>query len=137
MKRFFSTTTLLAFAFASVITLAATTASAREGQDQIMGTVTRAEKGWIEVKKADGKLVEVLVTAATVFTKGKASASIADVKQSARVTVEATKGKAGLEAMKVQIEAAAVIYTCPMHPEVQQPGPGKCPKCGMNLEKKD
>lgn len=24
-------------------------------------------------------------------------------------------------------------YTCPMHPEVVQPGPGKCPKCGMNL----
>lgn len=25
------------------------------------------------------------------------------------------------------------IYTCPMHPEVQQNGPGKCPKCGMDL----
>jgi hypothetical protein len=23
-----------------------------------------------------------------------------------------------------------VIYTCPMHPEVRQKGPGKCPKCG-------
>ena len=28
------------------------------------------------------------------------------------------------------------IYTCPMHPEVQSDKPGKCPKCGMNLEKK-
>ena len=26
------------------------------------------------------------------------------------------------------------IYTCPMHPEVKQPGPGACPKCGMALE---
>ncbi len=26
------------------------------------------------------------------------------------------------------------IYTCPMHPEVQQVGPGSCPKCGMALE---
>jgi len=26
------------------------------------------------------------------------------------------------------------IYTCPMHPEVQQVGPGDCPKCGMALE---
>jgi Cu+-exporting ATPase len=26
------------------------------------------------------------------------------------------------------------IYTCPMHPEVQQIGPGHCPKCGMALE---
>lgn len=27
-----------------------------------------------------------------------------------------------------------VIYTCPMHPEVQKVGPGTCPKCGMALE---
>jgi P-type Cu+ transporter len=26
------------------------------------------------------------------------------------------------------------IYTCPMHPEVRQEGPGSCPKCGMALE---
>ncbi|HEX7370700.1 MAG TPA: heavy metal translocating P-type ATPase [Rhodanobacteraceae bacterium] len=26
------------------------------------------------------------------------------------------------------------IYTCPMHPEVRQQGPGHCPKCGMALE---
>ncbi|OLC15442.1 MAG: copper-translocating P-type ATPase [Candidatus Rokubacteria bacterium 13_1_40CM_69_27] len=26
------------------------------------------------------------------------------------------------------------VYTCPMHPEVRQPGPGSCPKCGMALE---
>jgi P-type Cu+ transporter len=25
-------------------------------------------------------------------------------------------------------------YTCPMHPEVRQAGPGACPKCGMALE---
>ena len=25
-------------------------------------------------------------------------------------------------------------YTCPMHPEVRQTGPGACPKCGMALE---
>ena len=25
------------------------------------------------------------------------------------------------------------IYTCPMHPEVQQDHPGDCPKCGMTL----
>ncbi|MBI4988663.1 MAG: heavy metal translocating P-type ATPase [Rhodocyclales bacterium] len=25
-------------------------------------------------------------------------------------------------------------YTCPMHPEVRQIGPGTCPKCGMTLE---
>jgi Cu+-exporting ATPase len=25
------------------------------------------------------------------------------------------------------------VYTCPMHPEVREDGPGKCPKCGMFL----
>ncbi|ENQ3157287.1 heavy metal translocating P-type ATPase [Pseudomonas aeruginosa] len=29
---------------------------------------------------------------------------------------------------------AGTIYTCPMHPEVQQDHPGNCPKCGMTLE---
>jgi P-type Cu+ transporter len=28
----------------------------------------------------------------------------------------------------------AVEYTCPMHPEVRQRGPGACPTCGMALE---
>jgi Cu+-exporting ATPase len=28
-------------------------------------------------------------------------------------------------------------YTCPMHPEVVQVGPGSCPKCGMDLEPKE
>jgi len=28
------------------------------------------------------------------------------------------------------------VYTCPMHPEVKSDKPGKCSKCGMNLEKK-
>ena len=25
-------------------------------------------------------------------------------------------------------------FICPMHPEIRQPGPGNCPKCGMALE---
>lgn len=29
------------------------------------------------------------------------------------------------------------IYTCPMHPEVTSNEPGSCPKCGMDLEKKE
>ncbi len=29
------------------------------------------------------------------------------------------------------------IYTCPMHPDIRQVGPGDCPKCGMSLEPVD
>lgn len=28
---------------------------------------------------------------------------------------------------------AGIMYTCPMHPDVTQSGPGRCPKCGMEL----
>jgi RND family efflux transporter MFP subunit len=30
-------------------------------------------------------------------------------------------------------EKAAAKYTCPMHPQIVQDGPGSCPICGMNL----
>ncbi len=33
-----------------------------------------------------------------------------------------------------QPAGANVIYTCPMHPEIRQNGPGNCPICGMALE---
>lgn len=29
---------------------------------------------------------------------------------------------------------AGTIYTCPMHPQIRQEGPGPCPICGMALE---
>lgn len=31
-------------------------------------------------------------------------------------------------------QTATGIYTCPMHPEIRQSGPGHCPICGMALE---
>jgi FtsP/CotA-like multicopper oxidase with cupredoxin domain/uncharacterized Zn finger protein (UPF0148 family) len=33
-------------------------------------------------------------------------------------------------------QTTKVVYTCPMHPEIQQSKPGNCPKCGMTLVKK-
>ncbi len=33
-----------------------------------------------------------------------------------------------------QAPPTAALYTCPMHPEIRQSGPGVCPKCGMTLE---
>jgi P-type Cu+ transporter len=37
------------------------------------------------------------------------------------------------EAPAAQVPAGT-IYTCPMHPEIRQVGPGSCPICGMALE---
>jgi Cu2+-exporting ATPase len=44
-----------------------------------------------------------------------------DAGQHRRADAEATPG-------------TATIYTCPMHPEIRQAGPGHCPICGMALE---
>src|SRR5690606_27814612 len=40
-----------------------------------------------------------------------------------------TAGKAAVHGDQSQVE-----YTCPMHPQVRQMGPGNCPICGMALE---
>jgi Cu+-exporting ATPase len=39
---------------------------------------------------------------------------------------------AAAPALRSTLQAA--LHTCPMHPEVQQKGPGSCPLCGMALE---
>ena len=36
--------------------------------------------------------------------------------------------------VKTPPAAAGVLYTCPMHPQIRQAGPGLCPICGMALE---
>ena len=38
------------------------------------------------------------------------------------------------EATKPAPVPEGTIYTCPMHPEIRQVGPGSCPICGMALE---
>ena len=38
---------------------------------------------------------------------------------------------------KTTVKTVAVVYTCPEHPEYVSNKPGKCPKCGMALVKKD
>ena len=34
---------------------------------------------------------------------------------------------------KVTAGYEGMVYTCPMHPEIEQVGPGSCPICGMDL----
>jgi len=43
---------------------------------------------------------------------------------------------AGAKAAEAATLPQGTLYTCPMHPEVVQEGPGICPKCGMALEPK-
>ena len=54
----------------------------------------------------------------------------ADTKQPSHVHHHAAKAPAA----SVDAAAPGAIYTCPMHPEIRQVGPGTCPICGMALE---
>src|ERR1044072_7870018 len=38
------------------------------------------------------------------------------------------------EQRAAELVPEGAIYTCPMHPEIRQAGPGSCPICGMALE---
>jgi Cu+-exporting ATPase len=41
------------------------------------------------------------------------------------------------ESVKAMSQPATTIYTCPMHPQIEQDHPGNCPICGMALEPKN
>ncbi|MGQ0742635.1 MAG: heavy metal translocating P-type ATPase [Alphaproteobacteria bacterium] len=43
-------------------------------------------------------------------------------------------GSRTVDAVLARDDGSAVVYTCPMHPQVRQAGPGFCPICGMALE---
>jgi len=52
----------------------------------------------------------------------------------------AAPGTAGMEQVREARPPASaqnIRYTCPMHPEIVQFGPGNCPICGMALEPMD
>ncbi|MEQ9408923.1 MAG: efflux RND transporter periplasmic adaptor subunit [Fuerstiella sp.] len=39
----------------------------------------------------------------------------------------------GTAGSSVSSETEPEVHTCPMHPQIRQPGPGRCPICGMPL----
>lgn len=59
--------------------------------------------------------------------QGKFAANPAHYLSDATATAAAAPAESALD-------APGTIYTCPMHPEMQQDHPGNCPQCGMTLE---
>jgi hypothetical protein len=109
---------------------------AHGGHDHVMGTATAVTETRLDVNTRDGKVVTIRLTGETKYEKDNKPAALRDLKAGLRVVVDADNDKEALVAKEVKISADLVIYTCPMHPEVQEKEPGKCPKCGMNLKPK-
>jgi Cu+-exporting ATPase len=72
---------------------------------------------------------EVFFCSAGCLAKFQANPAQYLPKPNVAVTHEAHAPSAHRESAPI-----GTIYTCPMHPEVRQSGPGSCPKCGMALE---
>ncbi|HRY43271.1 MAG TPA: heavy metal-binding domain-containing protein [Thermoanaerobaculia bacterium] len=137
MRRKLSVLPALFFVLSLTPGLAAAHDGHAHGMEPILGTVAHIEGDRLDVADPDGKTVSVTLTSATTYFRGTTEAKKADLKAGLRVAVETAHGKSGLEAKVVRIGASEeVVWTCPMHPEVKSAGPGKCPKCGMFLEKK-
>jgi rubrerythrin len=128
----------LAVPTALLALLTALPLTAHEGGTHVMGTIKNVAEKSLTIETRDKKEVVVVVDEKTKFENNGKPATLKDLKTGARVVVDVEKGqtKEALVAKEVKIGSADVIYTCPMHPEVQSKEPGKCPKCGMKLEPK-
>lgn len=129
---------ILALPIALLACLTAGPLAAHEGGTHVMGTIKSVAEKSLTIETRDKKEVVVVVDEKTKFEKNGKPATPKDLKAGVRVVVDVEKGqsKEALMAKEVRIGADSVIYTCPMHPEVQKNAPGKCPKCGMKLEPK-
>ena len=54
----------------------------------------------------------------------------------AALTIGSVSVYAQEKAGKKDTTQHAVLYACPMHPDVKMDKPGKCTKCGMDLTEK-
>ena len=123
---------------ALIVLLAALPLAAHEGGTHVMGTIKNVAEKSLTIETRDKEAIVVIIDEKTKLEKAGKSATAKDLKAGVRVVVDVEEdpAKEALVAKEVRIGVDAVIYTCPMHPEVQEKEPGKCPKCGMKLEPK-
>ena len=70
-------------------------------------------------------------------TKGEHKPKVGDSKSAHEPSATHHHGQHGEPATQgapLAKDSKDAIYTCPMHLEIEQVGPGSCPKCGMALE---
>lgn len=121
------------------VLMAPALAGAHEGhKHQLMGTIGGIDQDRLEVKDAEGRSTQLVLTDKTAILRGTKSIPRTDLKVGERVVAEYEQTGNTLTAQSLRVAdpaaQAAARYSCPMHPEVKSDQPGKCPKCGMHLE---
>jgi hypothetical protein len=80
----------------------------------------------VQIKKFYKMKTKILTTALALIISGTMVLAHNDPKTD----------KTKLQVTKTEIQKDSVYYGCNMHPDVKMDKPGKCPVCGMALEKK-
>ena len=88
---------------------------------------TRANIRWTRRVHSTGALVGAAMLGIVVGGCSRDPVASTATSSSAAVAPPASQAENGT--------AKATVYKCPMHPNVTSDKPGKCPECGMNLEK--
>jgi flagellar basal body-associated protein FliL len=81
------------------------------------------EKNMQKIIEKTSRWTIAVLTAMTLLGVGGLSMSMTGCKSKPAETTEADETPENMQ-----------VYSCPMHPEVRQSEPGKCPQCGMALE---
>ncbi len=92
--------------FSCIVLAAALSASAHEGSQHVMGTVSAISADRLDVQTKDGKTVGVLTTPKTQYKANKAAGARDAMKVGDRVVIEVTKQGDGLTASEVRFAPA-------------------------------
>lgn len=101
----------------------------RDLSKELLKRTTEKDLSEEQMNNARAAVEKIAMSAATLDEYG-------DAGDQANTAKELKKFNSFIDFLETQYSESGEeeVYYCPMHPEVRQPQPGNCPKCGMTLE---
>src|SRR5437016_190471 len=110
-------------------------------KDPVCGMMVAAEKAAAKIEHAGNTYYFCSTRCAERFSdepeKFLAAPGTAGMEQGPAHAEHDASRHAGATASRAATDEKKIRYTCPMHPQIIQIGPGSCPICGMALEPMD
>src|SRR6059058_4059332 len=110
-------------------------------KDPVCGMMVAAEKAAAKIEHAGNTYYFCSTRCAERFSdepeKFLAAPGTAGMEQGPAHAEHGAARHSGATASRAATDEKKIRYTCPMHPQIIQIGPGSCPICGMALEPKE
>src|SRR5437773_4358739 len=110
-------------------------------KDPVCGMMVAAEKAAAKIEHAGNTYYFCSTRCAERFSdepeKFLAAPGTAGMEQGPAHAEHDAARHSGATASRAATDEKKIRYTCPMHPQIIQIGPGSCPICGMALEPMD